>query len=181
MKASFMPTYLVCTHNHACTYTRTHARTHTRTHATGNKTWYVQNKVGLRKKSNGPGCHVSAFVGHSLGFGLRVSDTVDVLRRCNGKRMREKSSVDNEPKVTIGRNPAVRFVCARDCLLRVWMFFFYNIQLCMQNDDDWCQQGWMVGRSKVNASVGGRLRLFRGLGHRWRVSIRGSFRPVYGP
>ena len=52
----------------------------------GNKTWYVQGKVGLRGKSNGPGCHVSAFVGHSLGFGLRMIDHDTVLRLCNENR-----------------------------------------------------------------------------------------------
>ena len=89
----------------------------------GNKTWYVLNKVGLRKKSNGPGCHVSAFVGYVLGFGLRVPPDImrDVLSRCNRKRDCETSAVDDNPKVPLKENPAIRldmrrlslFVCCR--------------------------------------------------------------------
>jgi len=75
----------------------------------GNKTWYVQGKVGLRKKSNGPGCHVSAFVGHSLGFGLRVIDHDTVLRLCNESREGQTSAVDDTPKVKLRTNPAIRY------------------------------------------------------------------------
>ena len=82
---------------------RTHAPTHL-----GNKTWYVRGKVGLRKKSNGPGCHVSAFVGYALGFGLKVKDLDDVLRRCNETREGQGSDVDDTPKVALRTNPAIR-------------------------------------------------------------------------
>ena len=111
MKAFFMPTYLVGRWR-----TRTHAHTHSLTHSLGNKTWYVQNQVGLRKKSNGPGCHVSAFVSPVLGFGLHSigrSSTYDVLRRCNYVREREKSAIDNRPKSTLCCNPAIRCVFVR--------------------------------------------------------------------
>ena len=78
---------------------------------TGNKTWYVQNKVGLRKKSNGPGCHVSAFVGYALGFGVKVLDACGVLKRANQKREGTTSAVDDSPKVKLVCNPAIRYVC----------------------------------------------------------------------
>ena len=73
-------------------------------------TWYVQNKVGLRKKANGPGCHVSAFVGYALGFGLKVLDACGVLKRANQKREETKSAVDDSPKVKLVCNPATRSV-----------------------------------------------------------------------
>ena len=88
-----------------------HFDPHTQTpHTTGNRTWYVQNKVGLRKKSNGPGCHVSGFVGYTLGFGLKVNYTTTVLRKCNQVREDQTSDVDNTPKEKLLSNPAIRYV-----------------------------------------------------------------------
>ena len=129
MKAFFMPTSLVRVFVHTRTHTHTHAHTRTHTHIhTGNKTWYVQNQVGLRKKSNGPGCHVSAFVGHVLGFGMRGvgGDTDNVLKRCNQVRKDQKSAVDNKPKVKLSCNPAIRclFFCCLSHGVRALMFAF---------------------------------------------------------
>ena len=68
----------------------------------------MQNKVGLRKKSNGPGCHVSAFVGYTLGFGLKVPLQQRVLQECNRKRDGNASVVDGTAKVPLKSNPAIR-------------------------------------------------------------------------
>lgn len=70
----------------------------------------MQNKVGLRKKSNGPGCHVSAFTGYTLGFGLKVPLQQSVIEECNERRACEKSAVDGTPKVSLKTNPAVRTI-----------------------------------------------------------------------
>ena len=75
---------------------------------TGNKTWYVLNKVGLRKKSNGPGCHVSGFVGYTLGFGLKILGSSEVLRKCNQNREGQASAVDGNMKEQLLVNPAIR-------------------------------------------------------------------------
>ena len=118
MKAFFMPTSLVRVFVHTLTHTHTHTHTHAHTHIhTGNKTWYVQNQVGLRKKSNGPGCHVSAFVGHVLGFGMRGvgGDTDNVLKRCNQVREDQNSAVDNKPKAKVSCNPAIRCLFCVAC------------------------------------------------------------------
>ena len=93
-----------------CAHTHTYAQHTPRSTHIGNKTWYVQNKVGLRKKSNGPGCHVSAFTGYTLGFGLKVPLQQSVMEECNERRKREKSAVDGTPKVSLKTNPAVRTI-----------------------------------------------------------------------
>ena len=91
----------------------------------------MQNKVGLRKKSNGPGCHVSAFVGYTLGFGLKVPLQQSVMEECNERRTREKSVVDGTPKVPLKTNPAVRTImigASRDG-------WWDEIQLMKQSED----------------------------------------------
>ena len=70
----------------------------------------------MRKKSNGPGCHVSAFVGYALGFGLGVKDLHDVLRRCNENRQGQSSDVDDTPKEPLRTNPAIRYVSMCLCV-----------------------------------------------------------------
>ena len=77
----------------------------------GKKSWSVQKKVGLRKKSDGPGCHVSAFVGFALGFGLKIENLQEVIEEVNSQRKDGvPSQVDGVNKKLLKGNPAIRLM-----------------------------------------------------------------------
>ena len=53
----------------------------------------------------------------------------------------ETSVVDDSEKVKLDCNPAIRCVGP----VRVLAFHGTNSSVCMQNNDDRCKQGWLVG------------------------------------
>ena len=130
MKACFTRTYLVCMHSSSPSPSPQYLHNYHH-HMTGNKTWYVQNKVGLRKKANGPGCHVSAFTSYGLGFGVKVPNTSEVLRRANEAREGEAYAVDDSVKNQLVVNPAIRLCACLYACLRVCVRVCMCVCVCM--------------------------------------------------
>ena len=66
----------------------------------------VFKKLGLRKKGDGPVCHVSGFVGFSLGFGPNIENLLEAIKEVNSKRKDGvPSQVDGVNKKIVERKP----------------------------------------------------------------------------
>ena len=52
---------------------------------------------------------MSAFTGYGLGFGVKVPNTSEVLRRANEAREGETYAVDDSVKNQLVCNPAIRW------------------------------------------------------------------------
>lgn len=74
----------------------------------GSKVWYCEKVVGLRKKSTGPGCHVSGFVDEVFGFGLPL--TAEQLNIVNHYREGKLSAVTGKERATLTTTPGTRLL-----------------------------------------------------------------------
>ena len=122
---------------------------------------------------------MSAFTGYGLGFGVKVPNTSEVLRRANEAREGETYAVDDSVKNQLVCNPAIRWcawiracVCVHVCVcvcacVSACVYVCVCVNLMsppLQDDDDRSKQRWLVGRGKTYAAVRRFIRFSRIVG-----------------
>ena len=74
---------------------------------------------------------MSAFTGYGLGFGVKVPNTSEVLRRANEAREGETYAVDDSVKNQLVCNPAIRLCACLHTCLRVCACVHVCVCMCV--------------------------------------------------